>query len=170
MGLSSSAAFVAYNLTLPAEGLVTTTYKDPIGLATICVGHMDRNLKVGETKTIEECMELYAKDWKDHQSSLDKVVKQGYSSEWQRAALTSFTFNVGIGSVKSSTLIKLINNKEYDEACNQLVRWVYAGGKKLNGLVTRRGNEQQVCLGNLSYKQHKEYEIFLREWNSEKIK
>ena len=47
LGLSTPAAFVAYDLTMPAEGLRTTVYADPIGLPTVCVGHMDKALKKG---------------------------------------------------------------------------------------------------------------------------
>ena len=69
LGLSAPAAFVAYDLTMPAEGLHTTVYADPIGLPTVCVGRMDKALKKGETFTIEECMEMFAKDWKKHQKN-----------------------------------------------------------------------------------------------------
>ena len=57
-GLTSTSAFVAYDLTLPAEGLEQRVYLDPVGLPTACVGHMDKSLKVGQTFTIEQCMEI----------------------------------------------------------------------------------------------------------------
>jgi len=45
IGLSAPSAFVAYDLTLPAEGLEQKVYIDPVGLPTVCVGHMDKALK-----------------------------------------------------------------------------------------------------------------------------
>ena len=93
-GLSSSAAFVAYDLTLPSEGVELQVYLDPVSLPTVCVGRMDKKLKLGQTFTLDECMEMLAEDWKKHQDQLDKVVKVDYKSEWQQQALTDFTFNL----------------------------------------------------------------------------
>jgi len=166
LGLSAPAAFVAYDLTIPAEGLHTTVYTDPIGLPTACVGHMDKALKRGETFTIEECMDMFAVDWKKHQAQLDSVVKVPYKSEWQKEALTDFTFNLGIGNVKSSTLIKLVNQGRHKAACEQLSKWVKAGGKTLKGLVTRRANTMPYCLGELSYDKQKAYKEFEAEYEA----
>ena len=166
LGLSAPAAFVAYEHTLPAEGFSQTVYADPIGLPTVCVGHMDKALKKGQSFTIEECMAMFAADWKKHQAQLDSVVKVPYKSEWQREALTDFTFNVGIGNVKSSTLIKLVNQGRHKAACEQLSKWVKAGGKTLKGLVTRRANTMPYCLGELPYDKQKAYKEFEAEYEA----
>lgn len=163
-GISASAAFVAYYLTLPSEGLEQKVYLDPVGLPTVCVGHMERSLKIGTSFSIEQCMEIFAKDWKKHEQQLESVVSVPFKSEWQKAALTDFTFNLGIGSVKSSTLIKKLNQGKHVEACKELSKWVYAKGKKLKGLVTRRENTLPYCLGELPYDKQKQYEQFLKEW------
>lgn len=165
-GLSSSAAFVAYDLTLPAEGFHQKVYLDPVNLPTVCVGRMDKSLKLGQTFTIEECMEMFAADWKKHQAQLESVVKVPYKSEWQKEALTDFTFNLGIGNVKSSTLIKLVNQGRHKTACEELSKWVKAGGKTLKGLVTRRANTMPYCLGELSYDKQKAYESFKVEYEA----
>ena len=164
-GLSSSAAFVAYDLTLPSEGFHQEVYLDPVNLPTVCVGRMDKSLKLDQTFTVEECMEMFAEDWKKHQEQLDKVVKVPYKSEWQQQALTDFTFNLGIGSVQSSTLLKLLNQGKHVEACQQLTRWVKAGGKTLAGLVKRRDKEMPYCLGNLPWDKQKAYNDFKREYD-----
>jgi lysozyme len=62
------------------------------------------------------------------------------------AALTDFTFNVGEGNFKRSTLLKLWNQGKHAEACRELPKWVYAGGVKLKGLVIRRAKEMALCL------------------------
>lgn len=130
MGLSSSAAFVAYNLTLPSEGLVLAPYSDPVGLTTYCAGHLAlKTDKVKSSYTEQECMDIFASDWKKHLTQLDSVVKVPYKSEWERQALNDFTFNNGITNVKSSTLLRPLNQGKHVEACEQLVRWVYAKGK-----------------------------------------
>ena len=166
LGLSAPAAFVAYNRSLPSEGLVLAPYSDPVGLTTYCAGHLAlKTDKVKSSYTEQECMDIFASDWKKHLKELDSVVKVPYKSEWERQALNDFTFNNGIGNVKSSTLLKLLNKGKHVEACEQLVRWVYAKGKKLRGLVIRRDKTMPYCLGNLSYDQQKHYEAFLREFN-----
>lgn len=164
-GLPISAAFFAYDTTLPSEGFHQEVYIDPVGLPTVCVGRMDRSLKLGQKFSIEQCMEMFAQDWKKHQKQLDSVVKVDYKSEWQREALTDFTFNVGIGNVKSSTLIKLLNQNKHVEACRQLTRWVKASGKTLRGLVIRREKTMPYCLGDLPWDKRKSYEQFEAEYN-----
>ena len=167
-GLSAPAAYVGYDLTLPSEGLVLAPYSDPVGLKTYCVGHLATKKDVlKKSYTEEECMKIFAEDYKKHREELDKVVKVEYASEWEHEALTDFTFNNGIGNVKSSTLLSLVNQGKHKQACQQLVRWVFAKGKKLKGLVTRRDNTMPYCLGELSYDKQKDYEQFLKEYNDE---
>ncbi|EKN6093795.1 TPA: glycoside hydrolase family protein, partial [Yersinia enterocolitica] len=45
-----------------------------------------------------------------------------------------------------STLLKKLNNNDLIGACNELQRWVYAGGKRWKGLVSRREIERELCL------------------------
>lgn len=164
VGLSAPAAFVAYDLTLPSEGLVQTVYLDPVNLPTVCVGRMDKSLKLGQKFTVEECLEMFAEDYKKHQEELNSIVKVDYKSEWQKQALTDFTFNLGINKVKSSTLIKLINQGKHEQACKELSKWVKAGGKTLKGLVTRRSNTYPYCMGELSWDKQKAYEEFRKDY------
>ena len=124
-GISASGAFVAYDLTLSSEGYEPTPYIDPVGLKTYCVGHLAlKGEKIKYSYTDKECMDIFAADWKKHLGQLDSVVKVAYKSEWQRMALNDFTFNNGIGNVKSSTLLTLLNQGKHTEACRQLSRWV----------------------------------------------
>lgn len=166
-GLSSAALFFALNVTIPSEGVYEKVYLDPVSLPTVCVGHMDRDLKVGKTFTLDKCMSLFAEDWKKHQDQLNSIVKVPYKSEWEQAALVDFTFNVGISKVESSTLVKLLNEGRHEEACAQLTRWVYANGKRLNGLVTRRNLEKQYCLGQIPWDKQKAFVSFKKEYENE---
>lgn len=59
----------------------------------------------------------------------------------QRAALTSFAFNLGPGALRASTLLKRVNNGEWADVPHQFARWVNAGGRRLPGLVRRRAAE-----------------------------
>src|SRR5690606_18353219 len=66
------------------------------------------------------------------------------------AAYISFTYNVGDGAFRSSTLLRLHNQGKFREACEQMLRWVYitvAGVKvRLPGLHNRRIKERELCL------------------------
>ena len=67
-----------------------------------------------------------------------------------RAALASFVYNVGEGNFARSTLLRKLNQGDLRGACHELSRWVYAGGRKLNGLVSRRATERELCLAGLA--------------------
>ena len=167
-GLSAPAAYVGYDLTLPSEGLVLAPYSDPVGLKTYCVGHLATKKDIlKKSYTEEECMKIFAEDFKKHQAETDKMVGGKYASEWQRGALTDMTFNNGPSLIEKSTMISLVKQGKHVEACDQLIRWVYAKGKKLGGLVKRRDKTVPYCLGELSYNKQKDYADFLKEYEDE---
>ena len=55
-----------------------------------------------------------------------------------------FAYNAGARNLKSSTLLKLLNQGDYQKASSDFDKWVYGGDKKLGGLVTRRGLEREL--------------------------
>lgn len=57
------------------------------------------------------------------------------------AAISDFAYNLGLKRLKNSTLRRKLNAKEYLAAKEELLKWVYGGGKKLRGLVIRRQAE-----------------------------
>lgn len=60
-------------------------------------------------------------------------------------ALVSFTYNLGAGSLRSSTLLKKVNNNPNDKTIAlEFDKWVYANGKKLQGLINRRKEESKL--------------------------
>lgn len=152
-GVGGPSAYVATELTAPSEGFYLTPYVDPVGLTTICVGHLVQKDEVVKPKyTEDECITIFVKDWLKHENQYNSLVKVPYKSEWMRAAGTDFTFNKGVGNVASSTYLRDLNNKDYDASCLQLTRWVYGkvGGvmKVLPGLVTRSTKQYAYCIGN----------------------
>lgn len=61
-------------------------------------------------------------------------------------ALCSFIYNLGKGAFESSTLLRKLNRHDYTGAAREFKRWVYAGGKKLEGLIRRRSAEEHLFL------------------------
>jgi len=65
-------------------------------------------------------------------------------TDGQFDALVSFTYNLGSGALQRSTLRRVINRKNHQNVPAQLMRWVWAGGRKLRGLVRRREAEARL--------------------------
>lgn len=65
-------------------------------------------------------------------------------SQPQFDALVSFTFNVGTHAFKTSTLLKLLNARDYDGSAKEFARWTKGGGKELPVLVARRKRERAL--------------------------
>ena len=60
------------------------------------------------------------------------------------AALIDFTFNLGVGRLKGSTLRRKVNAGDWEAVPAELRKWVLGSGKKLRGLVIRR--EAEIAL------------------------
>ena len=129
------------------EGRVYVPYKDVAGVWTVCDGHTGTDIVKGKTYSDRECDRLLWNDLQPVKKAVDGLVKVPLN-EYQRAALYSFTYNVGSGSFSKSTLLKKLNAGDQDGACEELRRWVYAGGMKFRGLMNRRDMERSMCLAD----------------------
>lgn len=127
------------------EGVRYKPYQDVIGVWTVCYGHAGKDIMLGKTYTESECRALLNKDLNTVARQIDPYILKPIP-ETMRGALYSFTYNVGAGNFKTSTLLRKINQGDQKGACEQLRKWTYAGGKQWKGLVTRREIEREVCL------------------------
>lgn len=149
---SSKAGPVAAVLTLAAglvsyyEGYSPTGYADPVNIPTACTGHTGRDVVVGKRYTPEQCSVWLDEDLREAALAVDRCITSPMQ-DYQWAALTSAAFNAGPKIVCGSTLQRLANKGDWPHACRELMRWVYAGGIKLRGLVRRRQAEMKMCLG-----------------------
>ncbi|UNF39083.1 lysozyme [Bartonella krasnovii] len=123
------------------EGLRLNAYKDAIGVWTIGYGHTSAAGKPfvhkGMTITEKQAEELLCKDLRQFENTVAKAVTVSLNS-WQFAALVSFCYNVGTTAFCNSTLLKKLNQGEYEAVPAELQKWIKAGGKRLQGLVHRR--------------------------------
>lgn len=137
------------------EGLRLNAYPDPAtgGVPwTICYGHT-RGVKRGDRATLEQCYQYLAEDLLEAERAVQRHVRVPLR-EGQYNAYTSFVFNAGEGNFKSSTMLRLLNAGDWRGSCNQFPRWIYANKRVLNGLRTRRYEEQAVCLKEGPYVYH----------------
>ena len=126
------------------EGREYVPYRDVVGILTVCDGHTGSDIIPGKHYSDEECDALTHADMTRIARQVDPYIRTS-TTETQRAAIYSFAYNVGVTAAINSTLMKKLNARDYSGACNELKRWVYAGGKKWKGLMNRRDVEYQVC-------------------------
>lgn len=93
--------------------------------------------------TMLEAEVLLADDIRRFSSGIHTYVKVPLTNN-QFCALVSFSFNVGMGSFKGSTLLRLLNANQLDQVPSQLIRWNKGAGKVLPGLVARRAAEVKL--------------------------
>jgi len=145
--LAASLA-AATSVTAYFEGRSLVGYLDPVGIPTICYGHT-ATARMGMELDEEECQRLLAEDLGWALGAVDRHLP--HAPPLTRAALGSFTYNVGVGAFERSTLLRKARSGDWVGACNELPRWVYAGGKKLRGLERRREAERELCLEGLKH-------------------
>jgi lysozyme len=126
------------------EGRRYYAYQDVVGVWTVCDGPTGADIRRGHRYTDKECDNLLKADLRKVAGAIDPLIKVRIP-EATRAALYSFTYNVGSGAFSSSTLLKKLNAGDMTGACKELQRWTYAGGKQWKGLITRREIEREVC-------------------------
>ena len=132
------------------EGCKLKAYLCPAGVWTIGYGHT-ATAKQGMTITQAKAVELLKSDLARFEASVNAYVKVPINQN-QFDALVSFSFNVGSGALKSSTLLRKLNARDYNGAAEEFKRWNKAGGKVLAGLVKRREAERALFLAKCDFK------------------
>jgi len=132
------------------EGLYLSPYLCPAGVPTI--GYGATYYENGVPVTLldppisrERAEGLLA--WMLRTRYLPAALKlcPGADSPERLAAVIDFTFNLGAGNLKTSTLRRKINNGRWGAVPNELRKWVKGGGRVLPGLVLRREAEVLLC-------------------------
>lgn len=124
------------------EGRELKAYRCSAGVWTIGYGHTN-GVKEGDEISPAEAEQLLVDDLTAIADDLNRLVNVGVS-EGQYIALLSLAFNVGASAVKKSTLLFHLNHGRYDEAAVEFDKWVYAGGKVVEGLQRRRAAERAL--------------------------
>lgn len=126
------------------EGCSLKAYKCPAGVLTIGYGHT-KGVVCNQKITQAEADRLFNEDVKIFENAVNTLVKVPINQN-QFDALVSFTFNLGIGAFKNSTLLRLLNQGLYCGASEQFGLWVHVGKIVLHGLVVRREEERKLFL------------------------
>ena len=133
-------SYLAFEAIKQFEGLRLEAYEDPAGVLTIGYGHTGSDVFEGDRISKYWAEQTLKKDVMEVERQIDELgldLTQG-----QLDALVSFTFNLGIDRLKSSTLLKVIREGgTMRQIKREFKRWVHAGGQTLRGLEKRRAWE-----------------------------
>jgi len=127
------------------EGCRLTAYQDSVGVWTIGYGST-KDIKKGMRISLHMAEDFLVKDLEEAEDAVKRYVAPTLTQN-EFDALVSFTFNLGGGALRTSTLLNKLNGHDRQGAADEFTRWVYAGKKKLSGLVRRRNAERAMFLG-----------------------
>ncbi len=136
------------------EGLSLDAYLDPVGIWTIGYGHID-GVEEGMSITAEEAELLLLEELVQYETGVSGLARVP-TNENEFSALVSFSYNVGIGALGSSTALKRLNKDDRLGAADALEWWNKAtiDGElvTLPGLTRRRAAEKALFLDPISGK------------------
>lgn len=141
-GRSTNAAGI--RLIKAFEGLRLRAYRDAVGIWTIGYGTTS-GVRSGMVITEAEAERLLRRDVEKFERAVISAVNVSINDN-QFSALVCFSYNVGAGALRESTLLRLLNRGDYNGAANQFPRWNRAGGRVLAGLTRRRNAERALFL------------------------
>lgn len=138
------------------EGFSPKVYVCPAGYFTIGYGHVipksQFHLWKDKILSKEEAEELLVSDLLKVEYLIKKMKLIAVDIHpYMLDALISFSFNVGVFAFERSTLRRKLNRSEFRDAADEFLKWVYAGGKKMKGLIRRRKAEKEVFLEGVKY-------------------
>ncbi len=127
------------------EGCELEAYKCAAGVWTIGYGST-KNVKKRDKITQEEADNLLLHEMNEYEGYVNDMVEVNLEQN-QFDSLVSWVFNLGPSNLKNSTLLKVLNAKDYQGVPAQIRRWNKANGKVLEGLERRRLAESLLFEG-----------------------
>lgn len=130
-----------------SEGFRSRVYPDIAGFRTIGFGHRlqpDESFPNGISADQGE--RLLDGDVEVAEAAVARLVKAPLT-QGQFDALVDFVFNLGAGRLQSSTLLMYLNQRLYDRAAAELLKWDHSGAKEIAALKTRREAEFELWTG-----------------------
>lgn len=138
----SDALEKAKQLISEFEGFSGKAYLCPAGVLTIGYGHT-RGVKPGMVISENEAEKLLWGDLVHFKNDIAPLVTVDVT-EGQFVALMSFAYNLGVGNLKKSTLLRELNKGNFVNAGDEFARWIYVKGQPTKGLMRRRAKEREV--------------------------
>jgi lysozyme len=128
------------------EGYREKAYMDVRGVPTVGYGET-KGITMDSTLTRVEALQRLQQSADEHAKGMVRCIKVPVT-QGEYDAYLSFTYNTGVSAFCKSTLNKKLNSKDYEGACKELLKWTQAGGNVYPGLVKRRQQEYNTCIGD----------------------
>lgn len=126
------------------EGVRLSAYLDGNAIPTIGFGHTT-GVKMGDICTRAQADAFLTDDLKTAEGAVNRLVKVPLNQN-QFDALVSITFNIGQGNLEHSTLLRILNLRQYEEAATAFLMWDKVAGAISPGLNRRRDAERVLFL------------------------
>jgi len=126
------------------EGKRQVAYQDEAGVWTIGYGHT-KDVYKGQLIIESRADKMLAEDLKVYEGIVNEQVKVPLNQN-QFDALVSWTFNLGEKNLKKSTMLKKLNEGDFDSVPTEMKRWNIVAGKVSKGLINRREAEVSLFL------------------------
>lgn len=114
---------------------------------TIGYGSTGADIKRGTVWTRQEVDARFDSDLIAFANGVAKLVDGGATSQNEYDSLISFAYNVGLGALGSSTLLKKHKAGDKAGAAREFAKWINAGGRPMKGLIRRREAESKLYRG-----------------------
>lgn len=125
------------------EGFSAKPYLCPGNVYTIGYGTTKGINAQTPSISREEAETLLREDILEYESAVNRLVKVELNQN-QFDALVSWTYNLGEGNLRRSTLLRKLNAGDYGIIPSEMLKWNRAGGKILRGLTRRRTAEAEL--------------------------
>lgn len=130
------------------EGCALKAYPDPGsrdgGPWTIGFGATGPGISEGTVWTQEQADARFMADLRRFENLVEAALGNAPTSQQQFDAITSITYNIGIGSLRQSTLLRRHKAGDFAAATDEFGRWIYNDGKLMKGLRSRRAKEAAI--------------------------
>lgn len=114
---------------------------------TIGWGTTGADVRKGMVWSQQQCDDRFSKDLDSFAAKVAQVIGGAPTTQPQFDAMVSFAYNVGIGNLASSTLLRMHKAGDFKGAVLEFARWNKAAGKVLPGLTKRRAAESALYAG-----------------------
>jgi lysozyme len=130
------------------EGYRGKAYDDGVGVQTIGFGSTEA-VRPGDTTDPVTAVQRLVIKADESGRAVSRCIGEVPLFQHEFDAFVSLAYNIGTSAFCASTLVKRLkqNPPDYAGACEEIKRWVRAGGRVLPGLVKRREAEYRMCLG-----------------------
>ena len=133
------------------EGIHKKPYICPAGYWTVGVGHLiSRNAKLpiewARTISSAEIDNLLKQDLRKFENGVLRLLHPVQPSQSVFDCFVSFSFNLGLGTFQRSTVRSAFIRGDKKRAAEVLLKYCWAGGRKLNGLIRRRVAEHALLM------------------------